>query len=440
MARQRLAIVGPADSVNLILSVAREKEEIFVPVPIIYREASEVPEILWQRTGEADIWLFSGIVPYRYALTVPRWAKPLLYIPHTGSSLYRVFAQITQRAGLPLDHISFDTFSRWEIEETFRDIDQPLPTVFIKQYAGVISAGELTAFHRELWNNGQTRAVITCFHKTCEELSSLGIPAFRIWPTRDSIRAALDAATRVAESMRFLEAQIAVGHIAIDGYENLVREASSSYDVNRIEIRLYEILIDFAQQIGGSVIPQGGGQYIVFTTRGRIAELTKDFTVLPILDTITQKLRVHVSGGIGFGATAYQAEENAHMAHGLAHRQGPGQWMIVTDDRTAIGPLNTVAQLRYPVGVGETKRKTLAKRLQVSPITLDRLAAFIEETAAATVGIEEVASYLEITSRSARRIMSTLRNMGLAHYCGDEASGRGRPRKTYRFASERILK
>jgi hypothetical protein len=440
MARQRLAIIGPADSVDLILSVAREKEEIFIPVPIIYRDASEVPKILYRKAGEADIWLFSGIVPYRYALTVPRWAKPLLYIPHTGSSLYRGLAQITYTTGQPLDRISFDTFNRWEIEETFRDIGQPLPTIFIKQYPGVISASELTDFHYELWNKGQTQAAITCFQKTCEELSSLKIPVFRIWPTRDSIRGSLDAAARVAESMRFLDAQIAVGHVTIDGYENLAREANSSYDVNRIEIRLYEILIDFAQQIGGSVIPQGGGQYILFTTRGRIGEITKDFTVLPVMDVIAQKLHVHVSGGIGFGATAYQAEENAHMALGLSRKQGLGQWMIVTDDQTAIGPLNTATRLKYSISAGDSKRKALAQRLQISQLTLSKLSAFMVETASAAIKIDDIALHLGITPRSARRIISALRSAGLAHYCGEEITGRGRPSKTYRFAGELLLK
>lgn len=439
MARQRLAIVGPADSVNLINSVAQEKEEMLFPLPIAYRDASEVPMILQTRSQEADIWLFSGIVPYRYALTVPRWTKPLLYIPHTGSSLYRAFVQITQSRTMPLDNISFDTFNRWEIEEIFRDLEMSLPTFHIKQYSGIISAEELTGFHRLLWEKGKTQVAITCFSKTYEELKALNIPAFRISPTRDSIRAALDTAMRMAEARRFLESQIAVGHVAIDNYEKLVRDAGSSYDVNRTEIRLYEVLVDFAQQIGGSVIPQGGGNYIIFTTRGQIAEITQDFTMLPFLNTINQKLTVHLTGGIGFGVTAYQAEENARMAQGLARRQGPGRWMIVTDDRTAIGPINATAPLRSLSGANGRKLKALAKRLQVSPMTLDRLIAFAAQLGAGAAGNSEIAAWLEVTPRSTRRIMSALREEGLIYLCGEEATGRGRPRKTYRFVSDKLV-
>lgn len=438
MARQRLAIVGPTDSVNLIYNSAKERDNIFIPIPVVYNDASEVPGILQSLASEADIWLFSGVVPYRYALTVPRWSKPLLYIPHTGSSLYRVFLQIT-RTGFQLDNISFDTYSRAEIEEIFRDIDMPLPQIYLKHYEGTISAEELTEFHHSLWAQKKTAVAITCFHKTSVQLNALGVPAFRIWPTPNNIRSAMETAMRMAETMRYSEAQIAVAHVAIDNYDHLVRDAGSSYDVNRVEIKLYELLVDFAQQVGGSLIPQGRGIYIIFTTRGRIATITHDFTILPLLETIRHKLNVHVSGGIGFGATAYQAEENAHMAHGLATRLGPGQWMIVTDDRRAVGPLCAGLKLNYRLGGDNAKQRALAKRLQVSLLTLNQLAALMAELDTATISVNEVAARLAITPRSARRIMGALKEAGIAYLSGEEFGGKGRPHKLYRFSGNSLL-
>lgn len=440
MARPRLGIVGPTDSVELILAVAKEREDVFNPLPLVYRDASEVPELLHMHRTEVDILLFSGVVPYRYALTVPRWSKPLLYIPHTGSSLLRVFLQITATAGLPLERISFDTYSRAEIAEAFGDIGLPLPQLYLKDYEGVVSAAELTDFHYGLWAKEQTQVAITCFHQTAERLKALGVPAFRIWPTRNNIRRILETAIRTVESIRYSESQIAVAHVAIDSFEALVRDAGSSYTVNRVEIRLHEILLDFAQQVGGSVIPQGGGKHMIFTTRGRITAVTQDFTTLPVLDTIARKLQVHVSGGIGFGTTAYQAEENAHIAHGLAKRQGPGQWMIVTDDHRAIGPLNATSRYSYILGGDNARQKALARRLRISMFTLHRLATLISELGEETVGIGEVAAGLEITPRSARRVMTALMEAGLAYLCGQDSAGKGRPYKLYRFDNRSLLR
>lgn len=435
MARMRLGIVGPTDSVELILAVAKEREDVFSPLPLVYNDASEVPEILETHRTEADVLLFSGVVPYRYGLTVPRWDKPLLYIPHTGSSLLRVFLQIISTAKLPLDRMSFDTYSRAEIVESFRDIGLPLPRIYLKDYDGIVSAAELTEFHYSLWAKKQTQVAVTCFHKTAEELKAFGVPAFRISPTRNNIRRMLETAIRTMEAIRYSESQIAVCHVAIDAFDTMVRDAGSSYAVNRIEIRLHEILLDFAQEVGGSVIPQGGGKHMIFTTRGRITAVTQDFTVLPLLEAIARKLRVHVSGGIGFGTTAYQAEENAHIAHGLAKRLGQGHWMIVTDDHRAIGPLNAGNRYNYLLGGDNAKQRALAKRLRISMFTLHRLAAFINELDKDTVGINEIAARLDITPRSARRIMTALREAGAAYLCGEESAGKGRPYKLYRFDS-----
>jgi hypothetical protein len=414
-------------------------DKSFIPVPVVYNDASEVPGMLQSLASEADIWLFSGVVPYRYALTVPRWNKPILYIPHTGSSLYRVFLQITCTAGLPLDNISFDTYSRGEIEEIFYDLEFPLPQIYLKHYEGTISAEELTEFHHGLWTQNKAHIAITCFHKTAVQLNALGVPAFRIWPTPNNIRSALETAMRLAETMHYSEAQIAVSHVTIDNYDHLVRDAGSSYDVNRVEIRLNELLIDFAQQVGGSLIPQGRGKYIIFTTRGRIQTITQDFTILPLLETIKHKLRIKVSGGIGFGATAYQAEENAHMAHGLANRLGPGQWMIVTDDRRALGPLNAGIRLNYRLGGDSLKQRTLAKRLQISLLTLNQLAELMGELNMATISINDIAARLAITPRSARRVMGALKEAGIAFLSGEESCGKGRPHKMYRFSGDKLL-
>jgi hypothetical protein len=111
---------------------------------------------------------------------------------------------------------------------------------------------------------------------------------------------------------------------------------------------------------------------------------------------------VRVSGGIGFGTTAYQAEENAHIAHGLAKRLGPGQWMFVTDDGRAIGPLNAANRYSYYLGGDNARQRALAKRLRVSMFTLHRLAALISEMDNETVCVGEVAARLGITPRSAR--------------------------------------
>lgn len=438
MAKIRLAIVGPMDSVAVVHEVASERADYLTPVSLVYKDASEVQEILTQHATEFDMWVFSGIVPYQHALAL-KLNKPLFYIPHTGSSLYRVLLQMTYIENLKIENISFDTFRKEEVEEAFTDINLPLPKTYVNHYEGIISAGEITEWHYNLWKSGQCNIAVTCFLATYENLKKMGIPAFRIWPTRSDIRTTLDIAVNAFEAQRFKGSQLAIQQIAIDDYDDIIR-ASTSYDVKRIEIRLYQILVSYAEKLRGSIVLRGDGQYTLYSTRGILEELTDGFIVMPILEEITRDVAVKVSGGIGFGATAYAAEENAFRALGIAQQKGKGLWMVVTDDRQAIGPLSSAVHLKYSVRADEAVCKKFADKLNLSITTVNKLLAVIDKLAKETIGADDLAMYLAITPRSARRLLATLVDQGLAEVAGEEMLVKGRPRKLYKIFLEMLIK
>jgi len=438
MNKIRLGIVGPLDSIVLAQEVAMERPDILVTVPIVYQDASEVPQIVAQRGDDVDIWLFSGIVPYERALSL-KVNKPIFYIPHTGSSLWRALLQITYIEKLHFDSISFDTFSQQEIEETFTDIDLPLPQIYVNHYTGVVSAGDITEYHYNLWKDGKTHIAVTCFFATYEDLKKMGVPVFRIWPTRSTIRTTLDITISTFEAQRFKGSQLAIQHIVIDGYDDIVR-ASSSYGAKKIELRLYEILVSYAEKLKGSIVIRGDGQYTLYSTRGILEEFTDAFTTMPILDDLTLAVAAKVSGGIGFGATAYDAEENAYSALGLAKQRGNGLWMVVTDSRDVIGPLSSVTHLKYSICTDDVVLKKFAEQLKISITTVNKLLAAITKLDKETVAADDLAMYLAITPRSARRLLSTLVDQGLAQVAGEEMLAKGRPRNLYKVLLNSLLR
>lgn len=439
MKRNRLAVVGPADSVALISEVAQERSAILKVFPIVYQAASEVPEILQRYDNEVDFWLFSGKAPYSYAVNSGNTQKPLYYIPHTGSSLYRVLVQMADSGKQPINKTSFDTFSKKEIEEAFADISPNLPHYYLLEYDGVISAREVTQYHYDLWREGKTEVAVTCFLSSYLSLKQLGVPAFRIWPTRDNIRTMLTIATSEVEASRFKGGQIAIQHIAIDGYEDFVRESASTYAAKRVEMQLYDLLLGYTEAVKGSIILHGNGQYTIYSTRGVVEQLTRQFTVMPILDDVSRGLVVSVSGGIGFGPTAHDADENAHIALGLARRAGKSKWMVVLDDRTVFGPLNSAVHLQYSLRTDDPSLRDLASKLNISLTTVNRIIAACDKLEHGTINADDLAMYLGITPRSTRRLLSSMVTHGLAEMVGEESFGKGRPRKLYDIQLAKIL-
>lgn len=439
MRKNKLAVVGPSDSVKLICEVAKERSETLQVFPIIYQDASEVPDILKQYEKEVDFWLFSGKAPYWYAVNSQNTLKPLYHIPHTGSSLYRVLIQMAENEKLSMNNISFDSFYKKEIEEAFTDISPYIPNFYLFDYDGAMSADVVTQYHYDLWKSGKTQVAITCFLSSYLSLKNLGVPTFRIWPTRDNIRTMLTIATSKAEASHFKDSQIAIQHISIDGYADFVREATSTYAARRVELKLYELLLTYTEAVEGSIVQHGYGQYTIYSTRGIVEQLTDHFTVLPILDDITCKLTIGVNGGIGFGSTAHAADENAHTALGLAKRAGKSKWMVVLDDKTVFGPLNSATHLQYSLRTDDQSLRSLAAKLKISVTTVNRIAAIYNKLDQETISAEDFASYLGVTSRSARRLLSSMVEQHFAEVTGEEGSGKGRPRKLYHIHLDKIL-
>lgn len=437
MKKITLALVGPSDSVELLYKIAIEREAILNVVPIVYQYASEAAKIIEQHP-EVDVWVFSGKVPYNYAVAANKTNKPLLYSPHTGSSLYRALLQATSMGKHKINAISFDTFSLREIEEAFEDISLSFPTIYDNDYEGITSAAEMTEYHYQLWRQGKTDTAITCFYATYLELKKCGVPVFRIWPTRSNIRRTLDTAINMVEMARYKGGQIAIQHIAIEGYDELVR-GSTSYAVKRVELKLYELLIGYAQMLRGSINIHGNGMYTIYSTRGVLEEATQQFTIMPILDDIVCHLNAGVSGGIGFGQTAYDADENAHIALGVGRKMGGGKWMVVLDDRTVIGPLSSASCLKYAVRTDDTACREMAEQLHVSVATVNKLLAVLDKIEGAALSAEDLAGYLSITPRSARRLLSILAEQNLAIVSGEEVLTKGRPRKIYTLLLQKIL-
>lgn len=438
MRKIKMAVVGPADSVALIREVGTEYEAKVELLPLIYAQPAEVSELLGRYDAAVDVWLFSGQVPYYYALDAKTTTKPLFYIPHTGSSLYRVLLQIACVKRLPIDSISFDLISRQEIEETCADVPLQVNNIYVKEFKNIISSQDLADYHYALWQAGKTKAAVTTLQSAYEELQRLQVPVFRIWPLRDNIRTTLDIAIRTVEAAAFKDSQIAVQHIAIDDYEGVVREARSSYDVRRLEAALYEILINYTERTQGSINVHGHGQYTIYSTRGAVEQITEQFTVMPIKEEMIKALSVPVSGGIGFGRTAHAAEENAYKALGFARHQGKGNWMLVSDEGEVFGPLSSAAHLQYSLRIDDEKIRRLAQQLGISGTTLNRLLAGLNKLDAAAVGADDLAQHLAITSRSARRLLAALVENKLAELSQQETLHKGRPRNLYRLFAERF--
>ncbi|GAA4726774.1 ArsR family transcriptional regulator [Brevibacillus fulvus] len=427
----KLGVVGADDSLAVIQSVVTQFSEIEY-LPIVYWKEEELYTLLPPRLEEADMWLFSGQVPYALAKEWGITDKPMAYVPHIGASLYRTLFSLSHQDKLAVEQLSFDTFRPEELKQIMAEANIHSQPRYLKSYEGAITASELAEFHYQLWKSGKTKAAVTCLRTAHLELQRLGVPVYRVLPTYSGVQSVINMLLRTHEMYRFKDTQIAVLLLEIDSFRGLINKTFSTDELHKLEIKATEKLLAFTKQLQGSLKLAGPGRYVIFTTRGILREMTNQFTSIPDLEGQYGIGNQLVTCGIGIGKSAYEAE--IHAGNALLHAKefGTGTWMAFFDDKTIVGPLGKQEQISFSVSTKQLQ--ALSKKTSLSVMTLSKLNSILHKLGRTELNAHELAQYMGILPRSARRILMELEANGLAEVIGEESPhSRGRPRKLYRL-------
>ncbi|MED1722155.1 ArsR family transcriptional regulator [Brevibacillus parabrevis] len=430
--RLRLGVIGADDSLAIIESAVQEFPEIEC-LPIVYWREEDIPDLLLPHLDEVDMWLFSGQVPHAMASQTGKIQVPTAYVPHIGASLYRTLLHLSHQLGIRVDEVSFDTFTAEELGHFLQEAGIAEGFRWLKHYEGAILASELADFHEKLWQEGKTKAAVTCLRTAELELLRRGVPVHRVVPTKAGVLSVIHMLLRTHEMLHFKDTQIAVQMMEIDPFRELAGGNFSTDEWQNAEIKTMEKLLRYAKYLQGSLKTAGPGRYVIFTTRGKVQEVTSDYATIPDLEGLFGIRPDLVTCGIGIGKTAYEAEIHGGTALLHAKERGAGNWMVFLDDKSVLGPLGREEQLAYRYD--SEKLQELSQLTSLSVMTLSKLESILKKRGKQEINAHELASHMQILPRSARRILIELESKGIAQVVGEESPNpRGRPRKVYRIS------
>ncbi|MGG1658440.1 ArsR family transcriptional regulator [Brevibacillus sp. NRS-1366] len=424
----RLGLSGVKDTLAVLESVAKEFEE-FECIPFLHTTEDELLEQLISNDHRVDMWLFSGKMIYKVkdeaSITTPSF-----YVSYTGSSLYRTLYIILNEKSWTVDQLSFDIIDLQELKQVFEEIGVTPENILLCEETQRVDS--IVDYHEKLWAQGKTVAAVTCIWGVKRELEKRGIPVFRVIPTKSSVRSTLYTALRTYEMLRFREMQTAVQFIELNLEKEIQKDYFSPYEMHNAELKLFQKLLDYAMQLQGSLKSMGNGRFAIFTTRGMLTDKTTDFQRIPDLPSVDFLVQEKATIGIGVGLTAYNAEVLAGKALAHAKHFKTGSWFAMTEDGGVIGPIGEKEQVVLRSSAPHLEQ--IAKDTGLSEITLHRLEEAMRTYGVREVNAYELAEYMQIIPRSARRILSALEE---AHYATcvsyDKMTDRGRPRKKYKI-------
>ncbi len=428
----KIGIIGPTDSIERIKYVGKEFENVDM-LSFSYSSLEEIDDIIITNKGAVDQWMFSGQVPFSYALS-----KELLgkneggFAELYGSSFLGTLLEAQVKEKKIFEAISLDTIKQSRIEMNREFFSLQSINFHSYAYEGFVSTEELVKFHQELYEEGKMEVAFTCIQSVSIKLKEMGIPCYRVIPSDLAILSTLEVLIERAHSFRYRKSQIAILGIEVIHTTASLEEMHYSHKMKIKELELKRLMLSFAEEVNGSFVQFGDGLFLLFTTRGELELHIQGDSLLQLIEDINIQSGLKVRLGLGFGDTVLAAEENVRQAFHHAREQKSSTLVCVNEDRDVTEFYNVADKLSFPSRSMGQEWEGKLKDVNISPTIVSKIKSLAQYYQKEVITSQDLAGWLKSTERNARRILTELERSGLVKVSGEEQSGhRGRPRKIY---------
>jgi hypothetical protein len=425
-----IGLVGPEESVQGVLDVAEQigYEQL---VPQFYERIEQATEAAVRIAPMCQYILFTGRMAYAMARASGQLAVPLDCVDHTTADFARALFIVATRFNGTVPPISVDVFEPRVLDETCADLGLPTPAMVrvvssdpeeIRNQESLVQS--ITEFHREASSSGRVVACLTTFYQAAKTLADLGVPTVRVAHTRSSIRRALQRAQAAVDLGRAQRTQLLVGLLRVGEPQLLSRAGRASLDAD-VE-RLAELL-------RGSCARRDRGTFVLHTTLGALRDVLDVHGTRAVLELIDGRGVV----GFGTGTMVTGAEENAELALKLAEERRTEQAVFLVMGDGTVREL--VEGSILPMRETRPELLALSQRLNLGVHSLHRLASVLATFATGQIGARDLALAYGVSTRTARRILTSLQEQGIAAQSGSgQGPGAGRPQKLYRVDMRKL--
>ncbi|MBN8199726.1 MULTISPECIES: hypothetical protein [Bacillaceae] len=429
----RVGVVGPQSTVERIIHIAQDLklDVIFLTYP--YKEVRETEDIIRNNNNNVDLWIFSGKISYNIACEAVGNTEKQIYIEHTEAGIFKGLLEFAYKTGSFLDHLSIDEISKSHLETAFNQLNINPEKIYVKTFSEKTSTEELIGFHSHLWENGETKGAITCFEEVYLQLKEMSVPAFRISTSDIEIRHTLNILSEKIKTFYFMESQVAVQLFEMGHLENHFKSSKQTYQLQYMELKLKEILINLSERLNGSLIEKGLGRYLIFSSRG-----DSEREIQKIEETVNKLILesgLKVGVGIGFGETIFSAELNANNALKQS-KERFGSIIIIHENGEVVEvDSENIEKMDFPY-FNDKSFMTKLKNEKINVKHYIELFALIRNAGIKEFTVKDISIQLSRDERNTRRFIESLCDAGLAECTGvEEYPARGRPRRVYKLTN-----
>ncbi|NMA84118.1 MAG: transcriptional regulator [Epulopiscium sp.] len=434
--KQKIGVIGPIDLTAEIIEVGQKYPQLSFTSYSYENEQEALGLARKAIRNKMETLLFTGPIPYQIVKQAQISDIPMRYVSYSGTGFYKVLIEYFKDHSGPHKPLNFsiDTLSYSAVVESLKECSINYGTIYAQDYEVEEQPAFLVDFHLKLYKENKIDFAITSLTSAYQKLKEMNVPVYRITPTQSSIKEALRFAILQGDSLRFQKAQLCVGIVEITNWNQMDQYSPSEYEQQRMLLGFTQQFVDFCEEIKASMKIEKENRFTFYTNKGSIEEVTQGYKSMPLLENIKEKFPFHVGIGLGYGYSANEAQKNGEEALKYAVYHGHNQCFVILEDGKVIGPLDEERKLEY---YPKTENAELIARMQDSNISIgsiNRVSAVMDKRGRDTITVNQLAEELNITLRSARRILSRLVESNLMEVVGEEQpAGPGRPRQVFKF-------
>ena len=432
-----VGVIGPEDLVQKVIQ-AGAAFELLSLIPMGYTSELEAVKLVAQNDREIDIILFTGPIPYLLVRHSGICSKPMYYVAYSTGALYGILLSYIGEKGWDKGRpfrISIDTLDRESVEAMLDDFGAADYSVYAYEDLYQTSAEELAHFHTELFEEGKVDLSVTGLASAYHLMQGANIPAYRLTITDLAIQAALSLVELEANRLLVRNGEVCVGVIKLVDRAEAEGKRLSEYEYRRQQLVFMNILVNYCEEIKAAMRVDDDNTFVFRSNAMSVSSfMVEDCKNRFLLDK-TKDMPFWVCIGIALGNTSNEAESNAFIAVHEAVKNQRSNCVLYTGKNKTVSIGNaSVKDTKYdrPVRRSDEQLRQLAKRSGVSYSCILKLVLCSSIREDGTFTADEYAKTLNVSSRSARRMIQKIEELGgIVEVGHEQPAKRGRPRRVY---------
>ncbi|MDR1874627.1 MAG: hypothetical protein LBQ90_06405 [Synergistaceae bacterium] len=420
-----IGIITAEKSVELIREAHGSMSAMCDVTYLSYSSMRQLSDVYEQNAHRFEGLIFSGKFPYSYIVSrVGIVLKPHAYFELTDRDYYKALAGILYRfRWIDVSRIIMD---RPNVPVNFKDVFNGMAPVFFDPIAedmpGIESAYELAMQQSlRLWREKKIDLVVTRLTNLTESLRLAGIPFELLFPSAASMLDVVSSLCGRIQYRRLLDSMVASGIVSED-------RPDADYDFSELQTSLDK----FNEQNGMPLVIRKNRSIFELTTSNEtLRDITQGYTNCRLTGYLHDRLGLSICLGWGLGRDIVSSQKNAMAALRESMRNRLHHAYLVDDSGEQVGPMASGRGVTLS-GIPSANTAEMSTRLGISPANLQKLIDLQERRGINLFSSADLSFYLNVTPRSANRILLKLAEFGGAKVVrSSQPNSRGRPFKIY---------